>query len=141
MAPLKVTKSDGILIRPAATTPSQPLVLSPLDQHPARRFNAVNLFIYRNGPAAAQVIREALPKVLIPYYPLAGRLTGEVSGELQVDCCERGVRFIEATAEGTLAQFGYFEDMELVPYDQLVPARYQDPDGREPLMLLQVIIR
>lgn len=95
--------------------------------------------MFSHGPEAAQVIGEAMSKVLIPYYPLAGRLTESVPGQLQIECNRGGVSFVEATCGVTLAEVDYFEDIESIPYDELLPDTYNyDLDGREPLVQMQV---
>ncbi|GLJ15158.1 hypothetical protein SUGI_0247920 [Cryptomeria japonica] len=53
----------------------------------------------------AKVIREALAKVLVHYYPLAGRLRKAAAGKLKVEYTGEGVLFVEADADVTLAEF------------------------------------
>ncbi|KAJ6679998.1 ACYL TRANSFERASE 4 [Salix purpurea] len=69
-----VIRSSRGLIRPLEQTPSGILDLSVIDRLPVLRCNARTLHVFRHGPEAAQVIREALSKALVPYYPLAGWL-------------------------------------------------------------------
>ncbi|KAF3444347.1 hypothetical protein FNV43_RR14038 [Rhamnella rubrinervis] len=57
------------------------------------------------GKDPVRVIKDALGRVLVYYYPLAGRLKRGANGELMVDCNEEGV-FIEADADVTLQQLG-----------------------------------
>jgi hypothetical protein len=53
-----------------------------------------------------KVVKEALPKVLVHYYPFAGRLRDLDSAKLTVDCTGEGVLFVEADADISLEEFG-----------------------------------
>ncbi|OWM79727.1 hypothetical protein CDL15_Pgr023139 [Punica granatum] len=88
----------------------------------------LSILSFRHGPGAAQVIQAALSKALVPYYPLAGRLTEPVLGQLQVKFCAGGVLFIESTSGCILMEVDYIQDIE----------KYEDPDGREHLVQTQV---
>ncbi|KAK9928268.1 hypothetical protein M0R45_025414 [Rubus argutus] len=52
------------------------------------------------------VIREALGRALVHYYPMAGRLREGHNRKLMVDCNGEGVLFVEATAGVTLEELG-----------------------------------
>ncbi|KAJ0503246.1 putative 13-hydroxylupanine O-tigloyltransferase [Helianthus annuus] len=87
----------------------------------------------------ASVIREALAKTLVFYYPFAGRLKEGPGKKLTVDCSAQGVLFIEAEADVTLKQFGVtlqppFPCSEELLYD--VPGSNGIVDS--PLLLMQV---
>ncbi|KAJ6400890.1 hypothetical protein OIU84_016337 [Salix udensis] len=97
-----VIRSSRGLIRPLEQTPSGILDLSVIDRLPVLRCNARTLHVFRHGPEAAQVIREALSKALVPYYPLAGWLKESSQGQLQIECSAQGVLFVEASADCTL---------------------------------------
>ncbi|KAG8649924.1 hypothetical protein MANES_08G158611v8 [Manihot esculenta] len=66
-----------------------------------------------------KVIREALAKALVFYYPFAGRLREWPNRKLLVECTAESILFIEADADVTLEQssdalelpFPYFEEM------------------------------
>ncbi|KAH7849066.1 hypothetical protein Vadar_012448 [Vaccinium darrowii] len=50
--------------------------------------------------------QEALSKVLVPYYPAAGRLTMDSDGRLVVHCTDEGAVFVEAKADCTIEDIG-----------------------------------
>ncbi|KAI7982826.1 Acyl transferase 4 [Camellia lanceoleosa] len=158
MDDLSVIRSSRNLVRPATRdTPTGMLELSVIDRLPVLRCYARTLHVYRDGPRAraAQVIKEALAKALVPYYPLAGRLhQGQGQGDhhhyqLQIACCGEGVWFVEASANCTLDALNYFDNVSArhhIPYDKLLPdpppqTHTQTAQGDsvvEPLVLMQV---
>ncbi|THG11648.1 hypothetical protein TEA_005895 [Camellia sinensis var. sinensis] len=133
MDDLSVIRSSRSLVRPATRdTPTGMLELSVIDRLPVLRCYTRTLHVYRDGPRAraAQVIKEALGKALVPYYPLAGRLhQGQGQGDhhhhqLQIACCGEGVWFVEASANCTLDALNYFDSVSShhhIPYDKLLP--------------------
>ncbi|KAK9202044.1 hypothetical protein WN944_017253 [Citrus x changshan-huyou] len=141
---LPVIRSNRSLVRPAehTPTPSGTLDLSAIDQIPVLRCNARTLHVFkRRGPepeAAAHVIKGALSRALVPYYPLAGRLKESGQGQLQVECSGDGAWFVEASANCTLDSVDYFNDVTSIPYDQLLPDSVPKTDGDvEPLVQMQ----
>ncbi|MFS7908549.1 putative benzyl alcohol O-benzoyltransferase [Helianthus anomalus] len=99
------------LIAPATPTPREVKLLSDIDDQEGFRCVIPIIHFHRRNPRMgnknpASVIREALAKVLVFYYPLAGRLKEGPGGKLMVDCTGEGVLFIEAEADVTLEQFG-----------------------------------
>lgn len=133
-----VTRIARGLVAPSGPTPSGVLELSVVDRLPVLRCNARTLHIFRNGPGAAQVIREALSKALIPYYPLAGRLHVSDQKELQIACSGDGIWFVEALTDCTLDAVNYFDDAMSIPYEKLLPTPPQETDGLDPLVQMQV---
>ncbi|KAK4430463.1 Benzyl alcohol O-benzoyltransferase [Sesamum alatum] len=59
-----------------------------------------------DGKDPVKVIRGALSRALVFYYPFAGRLREMAGRKLVVECTGEGVLFIEAEAELSLQQFG-----------------------------------
>ncbi|KAK1560601.1 hypothetical protein Q3G72_028687 [Acer saccharum] len=135
---LSVIRSDRSLVRPADPTPSGTLELSGIDRIPVLRCNARTLHVFTHGPEAAQVIRGALSRALVPYYPLAGRLKESSQGMLQIECSGEGAWFVEALANCTLDSVNYFDDVTSIPYDQLLPDSVPQTKGMEPLVQMQV---
>ncbi|CAH1429329.1 unnamed protein product [Lactuca virosa] len=133
------------LIRPAQPTPRELKPLSDIDDQEGLRFHIPLIYIYRQDPKMrnknpATVIREALAKVLVFYYPFAGRLKEGPARKLMVDCSGDGVLFIEAEADVTLKQLG---DALMPPFPCMNELLYDVPgsDGivDSPLLLIQVI--
>ncbi|KAJ9559107.1 hypothetical protein OSB04_013721 [Centaurea solstitialis] len=122
-----VRRREPELISPAAPTPRELKPLSDLDDQQGVRCQLLGIQLYRMDPKMgdkdpASVIRDALAKVLVFYYPFAGRLKEGPTKKLMVDCTGEGVLFIEAEADVTLKQFGKrlhppFPCMEELLYD------------------------
>jgi len=132
------------LIVPAEPTPRELKPLSDVDDQESLRFQIPVIQFYRRDPKKknknpASVIREALAKVLVFYYPFAGRLKEGPARKLMVDCSGAGVLFIEAEADVTLKEFG---DALQPPFPCLEELIYDVPgsDGilDSPLLLIQV---
>lgn len=99
------------LISPVTPTPRELKVLSDIDDQKGLRYLMPTIMFFPMNPKMgntnpASVIREALAKVLVYYYPLAGRIKEGPAKKLMVDCTAEGVIFIEAEADVTLEQFG-----------------------------------
>ncbi|BBH02714.1 HXXXD-type acyl-transferase family protein [Prunus dulcis] len=131
------------LITPAKPTPIETKQLSDIDDQDGLRFHFPVIMSYKNNPSmkgndAVMVIREALSRALVYYYPLAGRLREGPNRKLMVECNGEGVLFIEANADVTLEQLG---DRILPPCPVLEEFLYNPPgsDGilSCPLLLVQ----
>ncbi|KAK9221200.1 hypothetical protein WN944_009626 [Citrus x changshan-huyou] len=143
---LLVTPKAPELIVPERPTPREVKQISDIDDQESLRFQIPLLFFYKNDPSPSmqgrdpvKVIREAISKALVFYYPLAGRLKEGYNRKLMVECNAEGVLFIEADANFTLEQLG--DDIQPpCPYlNQLI----YDVPGSEgilgcPLLLIQV---
>ncbi|CAM0878491.1 unnamed protein product [Alopecurus aequalis] len=136
-----VRRRDPVLVCPAAPTPRETKPLSDLDDNDLMRMHMSVAFFYRgrkDGIHPAGVIRRALAKALVPYYPLAGRLREMEGRKLVVDCTGEGVLFVQAEADVQLADL----DAAGLPFpgwDQLL-FQVEGSSGllNTPLMLIQV---
>ncbi|KAK9058753.1 hypothetical protein SSX86_023595 [Deinandra increscens subsp. villosa] len=139
-----VRRGPPELIVPAKPTPRELKPLSDIDAQKVLRFHTPGIHFYRHNPKLknknpASVIREAVAKVLVFYYPFAGRLKEGPARKLMVDCTGEGVLFIEAEADVTLKQFG---DAIQPPFPCLEELLCDDPGSEgflnSPLLLIQV---
>ncbi|KAJ8636229.1 hypothetical protein MRB53_010496 [Persea americana] len=133
---LSVSKLSEGMVVPCEVTPSGTLGLSLIDALPALRDKVRSLNVFRHGPNAATVIREALSKALVHYYPLAGRLVE--APLLQLACTAEGVWFVEASAQCNLEAIDYLDNEILEWRLQLLPQPPPEKDGFDPLVLMQV---
>ncbi|KAL2925136.1 Benzyl alcohol O-benzoyltransferase [Bienertia sinuspersici] len=146
----KVTRSAPELITPAGPTPYEFKELSDIDDQEGLRFQIPVIHFYRNedehsggsalrGVDPARVIKEAVAKALVWYYPFAGRLREKQGRKLVVECNGEGIMFIEADANVTLDDFG---DSLKPPFPCLDELLFDVPGSNavlnSPLILIQV---
>ncbi|KAM1787279.1 hypothetical protein ACFX11_037689 [Malus domestica] len=109
---LQVKRMQPELITPAKPTPRETKFLSDIDDKESLRFQVSIIMCYKNSPSLNEsrnpikVIREALSRALVYYYPLAGRLREGPNRKLMVDCNGEGILFVKASADVTLEQLG-----------------------------------
>ncbi|XP_052180552.1 omega-hydroxypalmitate O-feruloyl transferase [Diospyros lotus] len=105
---LVVKQGRPALVPPAEQTEKGLYFLSNLDQNIAVVVRTIYSFKseQKGNEEAARVIRDALSRVLVRYYPLAGRLTISPEGKLTVDCTGEGAVFVEAEANCTIEEIG-----------------------------------
>ncbi|KAG5239987.1 hypothetical protein OIU77_012443 [Salix suchowensis] len=102
---------EVIVIKPSEPTPSRVLSLSALDSQLFLRFTVEYLFVFKARPGLDQSVitarvKAALAKILVPYYPLAGRVRAKLDGSsLEVVCRAQGAVFIEAVSDHTINDF------------------------------------
>ncbi|XP_061989169.1 alcohol acyl transferase 2-like [Rosa rugosa] len=143
----QVNRTQPQLITPARPTPRETKMLSDIDDQQGLRFQIPVIIAYKNNPSMSnrkgpvQVIREAISRALVYYYPLAGRLREGPNRKLMVDCNGEGVLFVGANADVTLEEIG---DAILPPCPVLEDFLCNVPgsDGILgcPLLLVQVTI-
>ncbi|KAJ0823989.1 putative benzyl alcohol O-benzoyltransferase [Helianthus annuus] len=104
------------LIKPSIPTPNHMLYLSNLDDQKFLRFSIKYLYLFQKS-VPINLLKHSLSKVLVHYYPLAGRLkTLQSSHEhehdddddddrLQIDCNGEGAVFAEASMDMSAQEF------------------------------------
>ncbi|XP_073011604.1 benzyl alcohol O-benzoyltransferase-like [Typha latifolia] len=105
-----VRRSEPMLVAPANPTPNEFKPLSDIDDQESLRFYRSGMYFFRSSPSKvgqdpARIIKEALAKALVYYYPLAGRLHEWPGRKLVVECNGEGAVFIEADADVSLDDF------------------------------------
>ena len=85
-----VTRSLPFLISPAEATPAGDLHLTALDRALASLPMAALLVFENPIDQPTESIKRALSRALVPYYPMAGRLT-VTSDQLKIACTGEGV--------------------------------------------------
>lgn len=100
-----------------------------------------SVYFYRPTGAAdffdSGVLKEALSRALVLFYPMAGRLKRDEDGRIEIDCNAEGVLFVEAETSSVVDDFGDFaptmELRKLIP-----PVDYSDGISSYPILVLQV---
>jgi len=140
----KVHRREPELIKPAKPTPHEFKLLSDIDDQEGHRFHVPIIQFYRHNPSMhgkdpVKVIREAIAKTLVFYYPFAGRLREGHNRKLMVESTGEGILFIEADADVTLEQLG---DPLQPPFPCLEELLFDVPGSSGvlncPLLLIQV---
>lgn len=137
---MKINVKGSTLVRPAAATPAATLWNSNIDLV-VPNFHTPSVYFYRPTGAAdffdAAVLKEALGRALVPFYPMSGRLKRDEDGRIEIDCNAEGVLFVEAESDGTVDDYGDFAPtLEL---RRLIPAvDYDKGISTYPLLVLQV---
>ncbi|KAK3411153.1 hypothetical protein EUGRSUZ_J03136 [Eucalyptus grandis] len=140
---MRVRYRGTYTIKPETETWSGHLPLSELDQICIITHTPTTYF-YKPPPewlhpadAIFSTLRGSLSRVLVPFYPLAGRLRWLDGGRLRLDCNAMGVPLIEAESEAELSDLGDF--CPGPEYEQIVPSLdYTMPFHELPLLLVQV---
>ncbi|KAI4329416.1 hypothetical protein L6164_021682 [Bauhinia variegata] len=137
---MKINAKQSTMVRPAEETPRRSLWNSNIDLV-VPNFHTPSVYFYRPTGASdffdAKVLKEALSKALVPFYPMAGRLRRDEDGRVEIDCAGQGVLFVEADTTAVVDDFGDFAPtLEL---RQLIPAvDYSSGIESYPLLVLQV---
>ncbi|CAL9134323.1 unnamed protein product [Musa textilis] len=133
-----VTMLAAGFVAPCEHTPSATLTLSSVDHALGLRFSLEMISAYGHGVEAASLIRGALSRALVPYYPVAGRLVTSGEGELEVACTGDGVWFVEAMAHCSLSDLKNLEFPLVIPKEELLPSPPPCINPEEMILMMQV---
>ncbi|EOY14843.1 hypothetical protein QQP08_022947 [Theobroma cacao] len=99
-------QNQPTLICPNTPTPKHSLYLSNLDDQKFLRFSIKYLYLFKKA-VSLDILRYSLSKVLVDYYPLAGRLrTCTLDDQkLEIDCNGEGAVFADAFMDITSDEF------------------------------------
>ncbi|CAJ1941772.1 unnamed protein product [Sphenostylis stenocarpa] len=142
---MSVTFQACYMVKPMEPTQRGRVPLSEWDQ--IGTINHVpTIYFYRpskhfdlspNYTNIASTLKDSLSRVLVPFYPLAGRLYWIKNGRLELDCNAMGAQFIEAQSSLSLEDLGDFSPSS--EYHYLVPTvDYTLPIHELPLVLVQL---
>ncbi|XP_047309351.1 spermidine coumaroyl-CoA acyltransferase-like [Impatiens glandulifera] len=116
-----VDKKDIFLVKPSKPTPSCVLSFSSIDNYYIFEFLVYTIHVYKashnqennlhDDPAC--LIKDALSRVLVYYYPMAGKLKRNIDGKLRITCNADGVPFVEAIASCSLSSLNYLDGVDL----------------------------
>ncbi|URE20423.1 Transferase family [Musa troglodytarum] len=125
------------MVVPSEQTPEGSIWLSNLDLLVIRAHTPVVYFYHPRGDSgffSVELLKAALAKALVPFYPLAGRLGFDSDGRLEIKCTGEGVLFVVARSDSTLEELG-----ELAPSAEMNKLFVPNGESDEPpLCMFQV---
>ncbi|KAH9316722.1 hypothetical protein KI387_025349, partial [Taxus chinensis] len=129
---LQVKRFDLVMVAPYLPLPKVTLQLSTIDNCIILRAMANVLLVYNSSESISvdptKTIREALSKVLMYYFPLAGRLRKKENEDLELECTGEGALFVEAMADKELSVLGDLDDLINPSFQQLLFSHPPDTD-------------
>ncbi|GMJ15868.1 hydroxycinnamoyl-CoA shikimate/quinate hydroxycinnamoyl transferase [Hibiscus trionum] len=138
---MEVTIKETTMVTPCEDTPKTRLWVSNIDLV-MTVYHISTVYFYKPDGGSdffdTKVLKEALSKILVPFYPVAGRLGYDENGRLEIVCNGEGVFFSQAEASSGMEDLVQdFTDGSKVP--QLVPKfDYSGGISSYPLLGLQV---
>ncbi|KAI3853788.1 hypothetical protein MKX03_027818 [Papaver bracteatum] len=137
---MKIIIKESTMVRPAKKTPQRHLWNSNLDLVVGACQPRDHLVIGSNGASNffdSTLLKEALSKVFVPFYPIAGRLRKDEHGRAEIDYNGEGVLLVEAETTSVIDDFGDFAPT--LEFRQLIPTvEFSGDMFSYPLLVLQV---
>ncbi|GJV09303.1 shikimate O-hydroxycinnamoyltransferase-like protein [Tanacetum coccineum] len=129
------------MVKPAEETPRMIKLWNSNIDLVAYDVYTTSVYFYRSNGAAnyfdTKVMKEALSKALVAFYPMAGRLKEDEHGRIFINCQGQGVLLVEAESNGVVDDFGDFAPT--MEFEKLIPELDRSLGIRcNPLLVLQV---
>uniref|UniRef100_A0A803Q928 Uncharacterized protein n=1 Tax=Cannabis sativa TaxID=3483 RepID=A0A803Q928_CANSA len=113
---MKMEIKEKTMVKPATETPRHVLWTSNLDQLVPKHIHIPTIYFYKPLSSATDdkgffdpvKLKDALSKVLVPFYPVAGRLVDSSNpngGRIEIDCNGEGVLFVVAQTNSMVTYF------------------------------------
>ena len=122
-ATFSLYKEEPTMVHPASKTFTGPYFLSNLDQIvqvPIEMMMSFKGDGNKERDYEVELLKEALQKVLVEFYPLGGRLIIGNDGKMVVVCTDEGVPFVKATSEDNMEVLGDLSMIDTTKMRQLV---------------------
>ncbi|KAK0589128.1 hypothetical protein LWI29_010047 [Acer saccharum] len=136
---MKINIKESSTVEAAQDTPKQSLWASNIDLLMFRA-HTPRLFFYKPTTTSSingNLLKEALSKALVLFYPLAGRLGYDENGRIEIQCNGKGVLFVEAHTDSSFHHLNDFTPTS--HFSQLLPKPdYSAHISSYPLLLVQV---
>ncbi|XP_074282659.1 anthranilate N-benzoyltransferase protein 1-like [Silene latifolia] len=136
---------QSIMVKPSKETPLKILNLSKLDMIVRAPKTHTNIFYIYERPSQStpnfdvEILKNALSEILVPFYPLAGRLTMNLNKDRYViDCNSKGALFVEAETKYRLDEFNNFEPSAKMTELMIPKCDYNRELSAIPLLMVQV---
>ncbi|WJX31788.1 shikimate O-hydroxycinnamoyltransferase [Trifolium repens] len=134
-----VTITASHTVIPEESTPQGRLWLSDIDQV-VRLRHSPTLYVYKpkqNTEKAIETLKNSLSKILVHYYPIAGRVCYTEGARLEVDLNAKGAILLEAETTNTIHDYGDFSPSDSTK--ELLPIiDYNQPIEEIPIFIVQL---
>ncbi|KAF7819270.1 spermidine hydroxycinnamoyl transferase-like [Senna tora] len=137
-----VSITSSCTVTPSEPTPKSCMRLSECDQSCAWT-HSPTIYVYHPPPHlhsqdAFHTLKQSLKKILVYYYPLAGRLRPIGGGRFELDCNAKGVTLLQAHSPKTLNHYADFRPHSTVIGDLIPHIDYTKPIDDIPLIFVQL---
>ncbi|BFI29347.1 hypothetical protein MPTK2_3g01570 [Marchantia polymorpha subsp. ruderalis] len=137
-----ITRTGACHVKPALQVEEHWFPLSNMDRlMPSVYEHAYFVYESTKGRAFGDVVaslKRTLSEVLVPYYPLAGRMRNPEQGIYQVHCDGTGAEFAEAHADCDLDELDYHQPGPILGKKLAPPTIFTAEDGSLPPVSIQI---
>ncbi|KAM7475841.1 hypothetical protein LguiB_023084 [Lonicera macranthoides] len=137
---MRISVKESTMVRPAQDLPPRSLWNSNVDLV-VPNFHTPSVYFYNPTGSSnffdPKVLKDALSRALVPFYPMAGRLRRDEDGRIEIECNGAGVLFVEAESDSVIGDFGDFAPT--LEMRKLIPAvDYSQGISSYALLVLQI---